>query len=435
MFLDEAKINIKAGDGGDGMIAFFKLKGGKRKIASGGSGGKGGNVIIKAYGNLSTLYSFKKKIHFKAENGKNGQSNNRRGEDGKDLFIRVPVGTIIRDNKGDLIADLDGAGKEAVIAEGGTGGRGNASFVSTARKFPAFAERGEKTKELWINLELRLLADVSLVGFPNCGKSTIISRISAAKPKIADYPFTTLTPNLGVVTVNEENFVVADIPGLIEGAHEGAGLGDKFLRHIVRSALLAIVLDGERIVDRREDIIETFNILREEIRLYNIDLYRKDYIVLINKIDLISDNDKLNKIKKVLEQRSGRDVFLISAVTGQGIDKMVRRMHGKVAEYRQKAYSAGEAETPEKTRIKVYRLSKKGSELGKIEVKKGDGEYIVKNKKLERLVAMTDLENEEALDYLMHRIKKTKIADILKKRGIKEGDTVIIGELVFTLEE
>src|SRR4030042_5567054 len=267
MFLDEAKINIKAGNGGDGMVAFFNLRDGRKKIPSGGSGGKGGNVIIKAYENLSTLYGFKKKIHFKAENGKRGGPNNRKGEDAKDLIIKVPVGTIVRDNKGEIIADLDRADCKIIAAEGGAGGRGNASFTSSKRSFPACAEIGEETEYSWINLELRLVADVSLVGFPNCGKSTIISHISAARPKIADYPFTTFTPNLGGGTVDDEDFVIVDVPGLIEGAHKGTGLGDKFLRHITRSILLAFVLDGQRIIDEREDIIETFNVLREEIRL------------------------------------------------------------------------------------------------------------------------------------------------------------------------
>ena len=274
MFLDEAKINIKAGEGGNGMVAFFKLKGGRKKIPTGGSGGKGGSVIIRAYKNLSTLYSFKKKIHFKAESGKSGGPNNRKGEDAKDLIIRVPVGTVVKSSKGEIIADLKEAGDEVVVAEGGIGGRGNAAFVSSGRRFPAFAESGEKTEDFWIELELRLVADVSLVGFPNAGKSTIISRISAARPKIADYPFTTLTPNPGVVTVDDEDFIVADVPGLVEGAHSGKGLGDKFLRHITRSTILVVVLDGQRIIDESEDIIKTFDILREEIRLYNMDLYK-----------------------------------------------------------------------------------------------------------------------------------------------------------------
>ena len=435
MFLDEAKINIKAGNGGDGMVAFFNLRDGRKKIPSGGSGGKGGNVIIKAYENLSTLYGFKKKIHFKAENGKRGGPNNRKGEDAKDLIIKVPVGTIVRDNKGEIIADLDRADCKIIAAEGGAGGRGNASFTSSKRRFPAFAEIGEETEYSWINLELRLVADVSLVGFPNCGKSTIISHISAARPKIADYPFTTLTPNLGVVTVDDEDFVIADVPGLIEGAHKGTGLGDKFLRHITRSIFLALVLDGQRIIDEREDIIETFNVLREEIRLYNIDLYNKDYIVLINKIDLIPDNDKLNKIKKILERRSGKSVLAISAVTGQGLNEMVRHLYGKLTVYRKKVYDSKLVKSGKPDKVKVYKLSGKDEEWEKFEVEKKNEEYIVKNKKLERLVAMTDLENEEALDYLKYRLEKIGVGDRLKKMGIKEGSTVIIGKLVFLLEE
>ena len=435
MFLDEAKINIKAGEGGNGMVAFFKLKGGRKKIPTGGSGGRGGSVIIRAYKNLSTLYSFKKKIHFKAESGKSGGPNNRKGEDAKDLIIRVPVGTVVKSSKGEILADLKEAGDEVVVAEGGIGGRGNAAFVSSGRRFPAFAESGEKTEDFWIELELRLVADVSLVGFPNAGKSTIISRISAARPKIADYPFTTLTPNPGVVTVDDEDFIVADVPGLVEGAHSGKGLGDKFLRHITRSTILVVVLDGQRIIDESEDIIKTFDILREEIRLYNMDLYKKDYIIVINKIDLIHDKDKLNKIKKELERRSGKSVLPVSAVTGEGLDEMVRCMHEKLSEYRKEASSIEETDSGEPEKVKIYRLSDKEREWEKFEVEKMNDEYIVKNKKLERLVAMTDLENEEALDYLMDRLNKMGVADRLKKMGVEEGSTVIIGGFAFVLKE
>jgi len=435
MFLDEAKINVKSGNGGNGMVAFFNLRGGRKKVPSGGSGGRGGDVIIRACPEISTLYGFKKKVHFKVEDGKSGQPNNRKGEDGNDLVIKVPGGTILIDSRGETIADLDRAGKEIIIARGGIGGRGNASFVSGARRFPAFAEIGEKTEEFWINLELRLVADVSLVGFPNCGKSTIISHISAARPKIADYPFTTLTPNLGVVAIDGESFVVADVPGLIEGAHSGVGLGDKFLRHVTRSAILAVVLDGERIVDQREDIVETYNILREEVRLYDKNLYKKDYIVLINKVDLINDSDKLKKIKKILERKSHKDVFTISAVTGEGLDRMVSGLYQKVRAFREEAYEVSKAESEKKNGIRIYRAVREGDSTGKIEIEKNGDEYIIRNKKLERMVDMTNLDNEEALDYLMHSLKKTGIADRLKEKGIKQGSTIIIGQLVFLLSD
>ena len=435
MFLDEAKINIKAGNGGDGIVTFFKLKSGAKKVPSGGNGGKGGDVIIQTAGGLSTLYGFRKKIHFKAENGNRGESNNRNGKDGKDLIIKVPLGTVIRNDKENIIADLDSFTSKIVIAKGGIGGRGNSSFMSSKRRFPAFAEIGEKTEDFWIDLELRLVADVALVGFPNSGKSTIISRISAAKPKIADYPFTTLTPNLGMVTVNDEDFVVADVPGLIKGAHRGTGLGDKFLRHITRAVVLAIVLDGQRIIDKIQDIVETFDILREEIRLYNIDVYKKDYVVIINKIDLIPDSNKLDEIRKVIENRSGKSVFTISAVTGKGIDRLVTDLYQKVAGYRKKLQKDEQNRSDKEEKVKIYSLDKRKSGMDKIEIEKSNGEYIVKNKKIEKMVAMTDLSNEEALDYLKHRLRKMGIADRLKKMGIEEGSTVVIGELVFSLIE
>lgn len=435
MFLDEAKINIKAGNGGDGIVTFFKLKGGTKNIPNGGNGGKGGDVIVQAAGGLSTLYGFKKKIHFKAENGSMGKSNNKNGKDGKDLIINVPVGTIVKNKEGNMIADLDSLGSKIVIASGGIGGRGNSSFVSSKRRFPAFAEIGEKTDDFWINLELRLVADVALVGFPNAGKSTIISRISAAKPKIADYPFTTLTPNLGVVTMDDDDFVVADVPGLIKDAHKGTGLGDKFLRHITRTAILALVLDGQRIIDKIQDIVETFDILREEIRLYNNDVYKKDYIVVLNKIDLISDRNKIDEIKKIIKDRSSKDVYPISAVTGEGLDELLVDLYQKVTGYRKKFKKDEESRLVKANELKIYSLDKMRLKADKIEIDKRNGEYIVKNEKIERMVAMTDLDNEEALDYLKNRLKKMGIADRLKKMGVKEGSTVIIGKLVFSLIE
>ncbi len=433
IFLDEAKINIKAGNGGSGMATFFHLKAGGKKVANGGNGGRGGDVIIKANTNINTLYGFKKKIHFKAENGKSGSANSRCGRDGQDLIIDVPVGTMIRDHGHNMIADLSAGGDAVMIAKGGIGGRGNASFTSQARRFPAFAEKGEVTEESWVDLELRVLADVALVGFPNAGKSTIISRISAAKPKIADYPFTTLTPHLGVVPIGDEDFVVADIPGLIEGAHNGTGLGDRFLRHITRSAVLAMVLDGQKLLEPggAGEMIKTYDILRKEIRLYNTEVYNKDFVIIINKADLIADRRLIEEAAEKLRKEK-KEVFIISAVTGEGLDGLISGLYKRVEENRE---SIGEAEQDygEGKKTKIYTIPREALEDRKIEIIKGRDGYVVKNKRLERMVAMTDLENQEALDYLKYRLKKMKVGDRLKKMGIEEGSTVIIGNLVFDL--
>lgn len=449
LFLDEAKINIKAGDGGAGIVSFFVLKGSHKKIASGGSGGKGGDVVFKATSSMSTLYSFKKKIHFKAENGQQGMPNNRQGRRGKDCIIYVPVGTIIR-YEGIICADLNYEGAEYVAAIGGIGGRGNASFVSQQRRFPGFAEKGEKVSDKWVELELRVLADIALVGFPNVGKSTIISKISASKPKIADYPFTTLVPNLGVVTFNEDSFVVADVPGLIEGAHKGVGLGDKFLRHVLRSKLIVFVLDASiLLIKGKDEFLNTFNILRSELKLYNESLYKKPFFIVINKTDLISMqdlklNNELEKAIKKLKSKSTNEVLLISAVTGKGVVELVKLMHEKLSAVRESQIRTEEVKE-DYSPFKVYSVDniedfvksgfnlKNKFNLKELQIVKSENEYIVKDKELERLVSMTDLENEEALDYLKDRLKKMGIGDKLKKMGVPIGSTVIIGDLVFEL--
>jgi GTP-binding protein len=435
MFLDEAKINIKAGDGGSGIISFFYTKARGKKIACGGSGGRGGNVIIKASGSVSSLYNFKKKIHFKAQNGKSGMPNNRSGKNGDDLIINVPVGTIVKSEKEKVLSDLSEEGSSAVIADGGIGGKGNASLISRKKRFPSFAEKGEKVEEAWINLELRLIADVALVGFPNAGKSTIISRISAAKPRIADYPFTTTVPNLGVVSVDDESFVVADIPGLIEGAHSGVGLGDKFLRHIMRSLMLVMVLDGQKILEDGSEIIKTFDVLREEIRLYDRGLYDRDYIVAVNKIDLISDKSIAEDIKEKLEKKSGREVFLVSAFVGTGMQDLTWTLYKRIKECREKLMEEKEKELKSRDAVKIYAVDAHKLEDEKMEVRRQGNEYVVESKKLERIVSMTDFENEEALEHLKCRLKKMGIGDKLKKMGVEEGSTVIIGNLVFELKE
>ncbi len=430
MFYDEAKINIKAGDGGSGSVAFFYIKGSRKKKACGGIGGSGGNVIFKPSGSISTLSYFHQKIHFKAENGQPGGSNNKYGRNGEDLIIHVPVGTIIKDANGTLLYDIKSRNDYYVAQTGGIGGRGNASFVSQKNKYPAFAQKGEQIKEIWVNLELRLLADAALVGFPNAGKSTIISRISNAKPKIAPYPFTTLVPNLGVVLMQDTSFVVADIPGLIEGAHQGQGLGDKFLRHISRAHIIVMVIDAFEAQGKIENAVQAYQILRDELRLYDDQLFEKEYFIALTKTDVVFEKEFIKKLTAKLQKESKKEVVAISAVTGDGIDLFLDVLKNKVTQHREQAYL--EDEQPQEVR-KVYTLSKEDMESDKIEIINKDGEYVIKNKKLERMVSMTDLENDEALNHLKFKLKKMGIGDKLKKMGIEEGSTVIIDNLVFEL--
>ncbi|MCL4386400.1 MAG: GTPase ObgE [Actinobacteria bacterium] len=434
MFLDEAKINIKAGNGGAGSVSFFYLKDRVKKIACGGNGGKGGDIIIEASSNLSTLYVFKDKVHYKAQDGQRGSSNKKAGKNGEDLYIQVPVGTVIKNQKGEVLIDLDKEGDKFIAAKGGRGGRGNASFVSQRFKFPSFAEKGEETEEIWLNLELRLVADVALVGFPNAGKSTLISMVSNAKPKIADYPFTTLTPNLGVVYFKDDCFTIADIPGLIKGAHLGVGPGDKFLRHIMRTILIVIVLDCQEIVKDINILKRNFLELREELKQYNQSLYDKKYIIAINKIDLISDRKLIDKAKNELLKITDAKIINISAKTGENINEFIKILSENLKSekniYQKKQLQKS---FEDKSDIRIYELDKDDLKEESIKITLKNNEYFIENKLLERMVAMTDLDNVEALDYLKNKLKKMGIGDKLKKMGVKEGSTVIIGKLVFEL--
>lgn len=432
MFLDEAKINIKAGNGGSGSASFFLLKDRVKKIACGGNGGKGGDVIIEATRSLSTLYCFKDKVHYKADNGQRGSSNKKAGRSGEDLYISVPVGTIIKNQKGEILCDLDEAGAKLLIAKGGRGGRGNASFVSQRLKFPSFAEKGEETQEIWFDLELRLVADAALVGFPNAGKSTLISMISNARPKIADYPFTTLAPNLGVVFYGNDSFVVADIPGLIKDAHLGVGLGDKFLRHIMRTIIIVMVLDCSGLKEDKKTLSKTFKELRDELRQYNESLYEKKYIIAINKIDLIPDKKIIEKAKKELSGLADTEIISISAQTGENINEFIKTL-SEIVKVEKNLLADEKLLLAGTDKIRVYELDEDTISAENIKITNRNNEYFVENKHLERIVAMTDLDNREALDYLKNKLKKMNIGDKLKKMGIKEGSTVIIGKLVFEL--
>jgi len=339
MFIDEAKIRVKAGDGGNGCMAFRREKFVPRGGPSGGDGGKGGNIVMESSERHNTLVHFRFNPEYKAERGRHGEGSNKTGRDGSDTILKVPVGTVVYDDAtGERVHDFAAADERLVIARGGRGGRGNARFATATHQAPRECEPGRPSEERVFRLELKLLADVGLVGFPNVGKSTLISRISAARPKIADYPFTTLEPNLGVVLLGEPpdeiSFVVADIPGLIEGAHEGHGLGTQFLRHIERTRLLVHLVDVSD-ASGRPDPVDDFNVIMNELSSFGAGLQGKPMMVVASKID-VANADKLAALKRHARKLK-LPFFAISAVTGEGIDKLKWGMAEKVEEIRKQA--------------------------------------------------------------------------------------------------
>jgi GTP-binding protein len=332
-FLDRARIVVKGGDGGNGVTAFRREKFVPRGGPSGGDGGRGGSVIMQATEQLNTLLQFRFNPEYRAGRGSHGEGSNRHGRDGEDRIVLVPAGTLVTDAEtGELVHDFSQAGERIVIAAGGRGGKGNAQFATSTNRAPRYHEDGGLGAVRTVNLELKLIADVGLVGFPNVGKSTLISRVSAARPKIADYPFTTLEPGLGVVAYGEEGtFVVADIPGLIEGAHTGTGLGLEFLRHIERTKLLLHVID---VSSTGRDPVEDFQIISRELQLYSAELTAKPQMVAASKMDALDDPDRVELLRRFCEER-GLDLFEISAVTGRGIDALVNALGARVEKMRQ----------------------------------------------------------------------------------------------------
>lgn len=341
-FVDQVKIFVQAGRGGSGCISFRREKYVPRGGPDGGDGGDGGDVILVADPQVHTLYDFYHQTHFKAENGKHGMGKKMKGKDGENLILKVPIGTIVKDAEtGEILGDLIKAGQTLIVAKGGKGGKGNAHFATPTRQAPRIAEPGKPGEERWLILELKLIADVGLVGFPNAGKSTLLSRISAAKPKIADYPFTTLEPNLGVVRLWEGyTFVVADLPGLIEGAHKGLGLGHEFLKHIERTRVLLYVLD----LSHESKIIKDFEILKDELKFYNPKLLEKPYLIALNKVDLISDLEKLREFLNLFPEEEKKRCFLISAVTGQGVVELLYALWNILKEFKEKEENGKEEE-------------------------------------------------------------------------------------------
>lgn len=416
MFFDVAKIYVKGGDGGNGCVAMRREKYVPMGGPWGGDGGRGGNIIFRVEEGLRTLVDFRYKRHYKADRGRHGEGKNMYGASGDDLIVRVPAGTLVKDDDtGEIIADLVKNGQEVVVARGGRGGRGNAHFATHDHKAPKMAEKGEPGAERWLILELKLLADVGLVGFPNAGKSSLISRVSAAKPKIADYPFTTITPNLGVVRVDEgRSFVMADIPGLIEGAHTGAGLGHDFLKHIERTRLLIHVLDTAGSEGR--DPVADFQATKRELSLYNPMLGTMPQVIAANKMDLPEAAENLHRLE---ETYGGKyEIFPISAATGDGLDKLIYRVADLIDQIPVKE--------PESASIPVVHRAEP-----RFSVYREEGIFFVRGKEIERHVAMTDMENDEAVERLQWIIKRMGIEDELKSAGIKEGDTVKIGKFEF----
>ncbi len=419
MFIDVANIFVKAGKGGDGIVSWRREKYEPAGGPYGGDGGNGGSIILRVDEGIRTLMDFRYKRSYQGENGENGKSKNQYGKSGKDIVLKVPVGTLIKDeNTGKVIVDLKEKDQTFVIARGGKGGRGNAKFATSTRQAPGFAEPGTRGQERHIILELKLLADVGLIGFPNVGKSTILSIVSAAKPKIANYHFTTLKPNLGVVRIAEEkSFVIADIPGLIEGASEGAGLGHDFLRHIERTRVLVHVLDASGSEGR--DPIEDFYKINEELVQYNEKLKDKPQIIAANKLDLPGGEEGLQAIKAEFEPK-GYKVFSVSAATGEGI-KELKYAIWELLDATEIVYETYDEEFDESD------LEQEETIIVKFE----DGRYIVEGSFVERLLLSTYFDDVDSLRFFQETLKNKGIIDELRKLGIEEGESVFICENEF----
>lgn len=416
MFSDSAKIFVKAGDGGDGAVTFHREKYVAAGGPDGGDGGKGGNVVFVADKNINTLVDFRYKRKFAAENGGNGRDAKRNGKNGEHLYVRVPVGTIVRDEESGLvICDLKEDGEEFVVAKGGIGGWGNVHFATATRQVPRFAKPGAPGDERMVTLELKLIADVGLLGFPNVGKSTFLSIVSDARPKIANYHFTTLQPNLGVVNMGDGSFVVADIPGIIEGAHEGVGLGHEFLRHVERTKLLLHVVDVSGIEGR--DPIEDFDAINKELSLYSERLAGKRQIVLANKSDIPGFEDNFEIFRKEMESR-GYTVFKISAATKQGIDEVLKYTYEALSKIPPEEYE-------EEYEMFDLEASRKADETITVTVDE-DGVFHVEGRRAQLIVGSTNLDDYESLQYFQRALIKSGIIDKLKEAGIKDGDPVEI---------
>ena len=440
-FVDRATLHLQAGDGGHGCTSVHREKFKPLGGPDGGNGGHGGDIILEVSTQVHTLLDFQYRPHIKAQRGANGAGDCRNGARGEDLVLQVPVGTVVRSEDGDVLADLTVPGTRFIAAEGGFGGLGNAALATAKRKAPGFSLKGEPGEAHDLILELKSMADVGLVGFPSAGKSSLISVLSAAKPKIAEYPFTTLAPNLGVVNVGHDTFTIADVPGLIPGASEGKGLGLDFLRHIERTAVLAHIVDVATMEPGR-DPISDIEALEHELDTYADaldmdsglgDLRERPRLVVLNKMDIPEAKELAEFLRADIEEKFGWPVYMISTATREGLDELKWAMWDIVKRTRKKRRTMP-IDEPQVIRPKA--LSRRGEDGG-VEVVRDpmypEG-WLVTGEKVERWVRQTDFENDEAVGYLSDRLNKAGVEDMLRKAGAHEGDTVTIGEISFDWE-
>lgn len=421
MFIDEADIHVESGKGGDGMVHFRREKYVNRGGPDGGDGGKGGNIIIKTNPHLNTLENFRHQSVFRAENGRPGGTKNQTGKSGSDLIIDVPPGTIVYDAaSGNKIADLVSPEEEVIICKGGRGGRGNSRFASSRIQAPRLAEKGEPGCEKDLHIELKLIADVGIIGMPNAGKSSFLAAVSNAKPKIADYPFTTLVPNLGVVEMENENvLVLADIPGLIEGAHTGLGLGDTFLKHVQRTKVLIHLLDGTS-----QDPVADYHQINTEIALYDPFLAEKPQVLAINKIDVPEVMERMQEFERDFE-KIGVELFFVSALTKRNLEKVLWKCVSLLNQIKLE-------EPQQTTELPVYRPASAEKQYQILHVEDG---WVIKSPSLERAAAMTYWESFASIRRFHKILEATGIADALRNKGISEGDSVFIGDYELTWME
>jgi GTP-binding protein len=416
MIFDEATISVRAGDGGDGSASFRREKFVPLGGPDGGDGGRGGSIYLVADPGLNTLLHFSHRRRFKAESGGKGQKSQRHGAAGSELEVKVPIGTVVFSSEGEPIADLREAGDRLMVARGGKGGLGNMHFTTSTNQAPRIAQKGEPGEEREVNLELRLIADVGLLGYPNVGKSTFLAAVTRARPKIADYPFTTLTPNLGVASVAEDqSMVIADIPGLIEGAHAGVGLGHEFLRHILRTLVLIHIVDGTS-----ADPVADFHAVNEELRQFDPGLLDKAQVVAVNKMDLPDARDRWPEVRRRFDAL-GHPVYAISAATGEGVTTVLQKTAELLARAREE-----EAARPRLAEARVVLRPRPADEF---EVVHEGGVFRVIGQRVERIVVMTDLDSPESVDYLQRTLSRLGVTAALAAAGAKTGDTVRFGSV------